>query len=246
MYIQPFSLPVTVNHNKKVMSQPLISSPKFENINKKDVFQPSFNGYNKLLEAVTIIDYKKDKAVGEAFGALFEELIKEPKILQKAGASEIIEMYKKEGFRGLMHELWKAFPDASIEKIIEKSENEPQVLISKEGKPLLEIFNIGRQGFWNSLFNRKSAPRDVRLTFLSQDEKHLFEFSLDKYGAVSIWQKRPTESVYTEFHNSTGNRKMVVRHPHGVGNPETEYFKPNGLEDDLKNHIEGGTAIGIW
>lgn len=245
MLIQPVSL-ATVNSGKGINTPKYTNMPEYKIVQNNDVFQPSFKSYNNLLETLSRINYRKDRAVDEAFVILFHELLTEPKIVQKAEVSGIINIYKNMGFRGLMHELWKAVPDESIVKIIEKLENESQVLISKDNIPLLEIINMGRHGFWNTLFNRKSAPRDTRLTFLSNDDRYLFEFGLDKHGAVQICQKRPGETVYTTFHKSTGNRKIVASHPHKYGNPETYYYKPDGTDDDFKNHIQGGPVINIW
>lgn len=246
MFVQPISFSISAS-NINTNSQKSINKPEFKYVQKADSFQPSFgSGYKLILESIASVNYSKDKKVEEAFGILFHELINEPQILEKAGFIEIVDVYKKGGFRGLMQELWVANPEAKIKKIVEKAEFEPQTLVLKDEIPILEIMSFGRQGFWNTLFNRKNAPRDTRLLFSTPDKRFLMEFGMDKHGECAICQKRPGETVFTTFHNSTGNRKSITRQPHGTGNPETFYYNPDGSDNEFKNHIQGGSIINIW
>lgn len=246
MFVQPISLSTsyfgmnTKNHIK------VSNRPEFTNIHKKDSFNPSFEGFNTLMETFSSINYTKDNKLEDTFSILFNELLLSGDVLKKAGFSEIENIYRKSGFRGLLHELWKATPQPNLEKLIEKADGESVVLASKDDKPVFEIFSMGRHGFWNTVFNKKSAPRDTKLIFITPDEKYLMEFGLDEKGACQICQKRVGETVYTTFHNSTGNRKIVAIHPHSSGNPETYYYKPDGSDDELKNHFQGGSVINIW
>lgn len=245
MQIQPVSYKEI--DSGKIINTPKISNkPEYKIIQNNDVFQPSFKGYERMLENVCNMDFKNDRAVEETFAVLFHELIKEPNIAKHESFQTLTNLYKKSGFRGLLQELWRPNPSPEIGLLVTRAEQEEQTLISKNKTTLLEIFSFGKHGFWNSIFNRKNAPRDTRLAFVTPKEDSLFEFGLDKHGAVQICQKRADETVYTTFHRATGNRKIVARHPHKYGNSETYYFKPDGTDDALKNHIQGGPVINIW
>ncbi len=244
MQVQPISLLTLCSETITCSSD--ISKRANLNIQQKDSFSPSFQGFNKLMETFSSTNYLKENKLEDAFGKLFSELVSSNDILKKADFLEIENIYQKSGFRGLMHELWIASPQQSLKKLIEKAEGESVTLASKDDKPVFEIINMGKQGFWNTLFNRKYAPRDTKLIFTTPDEKFLMEFGLDENGACQICQKRIGETVYTTFHHSTGNRKILAIHPHGIGNSETYYFKPNGASDFLKNYIQGGPVTNIW
>ena len=240
MQIQPISYLQTSYNSGLNLKQNRIKKQNI--LQKNDYFQPAFKGYNNVLDTVSKINFKDDKKVESAFEMIFNELILSNKVFKNEEFEKIYELYNKGGFRGLMHELWTANPKKEIEKILEKAEKNSLTLAEINDKPIFEIINLGRHGFWNTLFNSKTAPRDATLTFLNEDKSLLIEFGLDKYGACQICQVRPGETVYTTFHKTTGNRKIVARHPK-IGPSETEYYKKDGSDNRLKNFLQGGPVI---
>ena len=240
MQIQPVSHSLLVSNLNFNSEQKISRTNKF--FNQKDTFQPAFKGYYKLFDTFSRVNFISDKKVEDVFGLLFNELVIDSKALKGANFNEIYKIYKTGGFRGLMHELWCANPSKNIEKLIEEAQQSPITLISKDENSLFEIFSMGRHGFFNILFDRKTAPYDTKLTFFNKDKSMLMEFGLDKRGRCQLCQTRPSETIYTTFHRSTGNRKIVATHSK-IGGSETEYYKKDGSSDSFKNFIQGGTVI---
>lgn len=215
------------------------------NINHMDSFQPSFSGFNKILEIVSKMEYKNDKSVEEAFDVLLKEVFTTPKYTRTKEFIEIFEKYKSLHFRGLMHELWSANPDKNIQKIIDKAEKIPVILATDNNEPIMEIISFGRHGFWNNIFNKSTATHDVKIAFLNRKKGLLMEFGLSRHGACKICQEKDNGTVFTTFHNSTGNRKIVTIQP-DYGNPETSYYKKDGSDNELLNFFQGGPIVNIF
>jgi hypothetical protein len=117
---------------------------------------------------------------------MFDSLIKDSSVVKRAGFEELVKVYQKSGFRGLLNELWKAYPSKEISAIL-PADFESRLFAGEKDKPALQIFNGGRQGFWSSLFNNKNATRDMELLFTEPSDRYIAEFHFNNlYTSVSI------------------------------------------------------------
>mgnify|MGYP006916111251 CR=1 FL=1 len=216
---------------------PTLKNDKFEKI--------SFGGdYADSLKFFAQTVFKTDREVEDLFIKMLKALIKDTSIAKQKGFEEIVGLYEKSGFRGLLTELWKAYPSKELAQILPK-EQEFLALAGEKETPVLSIFNSGRQGFWNAIFNNKNAPRDMELIFTEPTDKYVATFSLSKKGNLQIVQRNNHTSTWSEFYLSTGAKKQEAVHtPDGF--PETTYYKKDGTPDAIENHMHGGPAIPLW
>ena len=180
-------------------------------------------------------DTQAEKFFNELFGSLKKDknivLTKEFKIIEK--------VYKKSGFRGLMNDLWKAYPSEELEKLLCLAEDNGGVVLAKKGQQtVMELNNLGRFGFWGS----SSNPREVKISFSTKNGNYYMDFGLEKDGEICTWQRYQKDSVYSRFHSSTGMIKQRTVHP-SIGYPDSTYYNKDGTPDAWKNMLYGGPAI---
>ena len=204
----------------------------------------SFSGFNTFVKDAASRTFKTDKEVEEVFINIMNSVIKDKDIIKKAGFEQIQKIYQKSGFRGLLHELWIPNPNAEIKNLREQASERLITLASKKEKPVFKLFNMGKHGFWNLLFNNPNATYNTKLIFNIPKSSDYLEFGLSKRGRVILYQKSQNRALHNEFHMETGNiaRRLLL----GCGNPETVYYTKSGIEGGLKNYIFGGPAVNLW
>ena len=201
-----------------------------------DIFQPNFNGYNKLLNEAVSMNFTKDYQVEKSFESLIKELVSRTDLKRESAYYDIVSIYTERGFMGLLNELWKAYPQDRVAKMLNAKMYKPIELINNQSGISFELFHAGR-------FNYTiDSPKNIKVIFRDLNEKLAMEYSLNKHGELEICQTSPNRTVTTGFHLSTGNRKFEVFQPRN-GNPETTYFNKNGEESFWKNFFLGGTTI---
>ena len=220
----------------------------------KDSYHPSFGNYARVLTEAANGSYKTERQVGEAFDKIYKALKKEGRFSIMPGTgvdfsrefSYIDEIYNKSGYRGVRRELWKAFPDYKISNLMRKANDDPVTLAKRksDGKPLITLINYGKHGFWNSIFNNKSATNNYELHFEHPDINKFISFGLDKDGGLKISQCKSTEIVHTRYHASTGYKKSETRQ--GYGQPDTTYFNKDGSVDETKTFFVGGNPPIVY
>ena len=204
----------------------------------KDKIQ--FTGFEKTISDASRKTFKNDSEVEETFKQIFNAILKDSNIIKEASFNIIIDTYKQEGFRGLMNELWKAYTSDNFIPLINSSEGHILNLAQKDDKPVVELINYGRHGFWNAINDTEYATRDVRLSF--SYGKNSIEFYLDKKGDCSLLQNYEKTSIYSGYYKSTGNKKFQTEH-YSECRPETTYYNKDGSKAFFKNWFYGGPAI---
>ena len=204
----------------------------------------SFSGFNTIIKDAASHTFKTDKEVEEVFINIMDSIIKDKDIIKKAGFEQIQKIYQKSGFRGLLHELWIPNPNVEIKNLREQASDKLVTLALKDDRPVVKLFNMGKQGFWNLLFNRQNATYDSKLIFNIPQASSYLEFGLNKTGRITLYQKSENRALHNEFHRNTGN--IAHRLLLGCGNPEATYYTKSGIEGGLNNHVFGGPIINLW
>ena len=144
------------------------------NTNKVNTFikadSCSFNGGFK--------SFSHEKEFEKPFEELLTTILNSNKIEKNKHFYAFYEVYKRKGLKGTLLSLWQANPTENIAKTVSKHVQESVVLAKSGNEPVLELFNWGKHGFFNSIFDNKTAPNDVKLLFTKN--KSSFEFYLDK------------------------------------------------------------------
>ncbi|MBQ8459164.1 hypothetical protein IJ541_03565 [bacterium] len=201
-----------------------------------DAFQPSFCGYEKVLEETVSMAFTKDYQVEKSFEKLIKELIARTDLKRAPAYYDIISVYTERGFMGLLNELWKAYPQEKIAKILDGKEYKAINLVTDPEGIGFELFHFGKFG------SSADNPNDIKVIFRDLKKKSAMEYSLNKKGELEICQTSSDRTLTTGFHLSTGNKRFEVFQPRN-GNPETTYYNKNGEESFWKNFFWGGTAI---
>lgn len=221
------------NHPNYMQNSVKMSVRNNKNLNQKDSFCPSFKGYEKELQKAVRTILKNDNLAEETFTCLIKEVTTSPDMIKSSEYYEIKDLYDRRGFRGLLYELWKSKPIESLKKFLN---NDTVVLASDNKKPLFEIIHFEGLGF------SKNAPNDVKVAFLNPKNKTSIQYGLNKKGELEIWQTGEGQTVITEFHLTSGNRKKVVEQWINCP-PETTYYNADGSKSFWKNLFRGGPAI---
>ncbi len=182
------------------------------------------------------------------FDMIFTDLLKASYLKSSDKLDEIAKLHKSKGMFGVLTEFWRPVSNNSVIKELVKKAEEKNVILArtKENKPLLEVHNWGRNGFWNALTDNADATRDVRLVFNYPNTVSSVEFGLDKKGRLNVLQYKNGSAVFTKFHRSTGHRMQQTFHS-DTGNPEVYYYNKDGSKNWFKNWIQGGTIIpSMW
>ncbi len=235
MQIQPISLNLGVSY------------PNFSNKNyvqpKKQSFSGDkiqFTGINDIIIKGAATTFNKDSELEKVFIQLMNEIKTDSKIIKFPDFIEIIKIFDQSGFRGVMNELWKANPTTQIMELVNKSEKDRLILATRNNKPIVELYNLGKHGFWNAITDSQEAPRDMRLCF--GNNKTYMHFYLDKKGDCSLCQSIGDTTTYSAYYASTGNKKFETRHCESCA-PETTYYNKDGTKAFFKNWFFGGPAI---
>ncbi len=200
----------------------------------------SFCGYSKVLSTVASSMYKNDTEVENAFAKLFKSLKEDKtisKIFPKFDAMD--EIYENGGFRGLLNEIWKTNPQEITKNLLKGSETDNVVLASKGEKPVLELVNWGKFGF------SQNNPNNVMISFSDGKSRNVVEFCLNKKGDCTISQQNGEAMHYTEYYQSTGNRKFQT-YQFSDCMPERTFFNKDGSKAFWKNFFRGGTVPPVW
>lgn len=221
------------------LSQPLQvkNSTKLNKTNLKpqqaDSFQLSFKGDKNVF---------KDSALTELFceadaEAKFKEMMDYVINSDCKKSEEFDKMknfYLKNGFRGLLQNLWNQNQNGSLDNLIDYESL--TLAQASENKPLIQIYYLGKFDI------SKDSPNEVQIVFSDPEDKNSIFFGLNRNCELEVTQKSEYASKYTKFHLPTGNRKCTVERPTG-GNIETTYYNKDGQRSFWKNFLFGGVTI---
>ena len=208
----------------------------------------SFTGlehYEKALVGAIRSDFKNENSVTYTFTNLFKEIINTHFITKSKEFEELSGMFEKMGLRSVLNSLWSAYPPQNVLNIINKAENGNIVLASHKDKPILELYNLGRHGFFNALADSKDATREVGLRFSNPKQSISADINFEKDGGLHICIRDKRKTITSGFYKETGNRKYETSQ-YEDAKPETTYYKKDGSESFWKNWFYGGTAVPVW
>lgn len=273
MNVQPVSMIKSLNY-----------SSKLQNNHKADLAQKpdcvTFTSYTGILEGMTKATFDRESHVEKWFGNLMNALWTDNRMVTNETFSNITDIYIKKGLRGMLMEFWKANPSKEVKNITDqfgakttltlgtlKANNSINVLGTNvdfsQKIPVIKLGNLGKHGFFNSLFEKETAPNDIRLLFsncnaidanpitLKNDRDFIskmnsVELYLDKKGDLTVEQQHGETNVITHFHSLTGHKKLVIE-SYGDGKPESTYYNKDGTKAFWKNFFYGGVPTeGIY
>ena len=224
------------NNNHIKISQNGLINPQYTLKFKQDEFQPSFKGYNDILEVASMNLFKNDAEVEKAFKDLIHEIISKRNIHKNPSFDVIFDEYNKKGLRGLLYGLWRTNPEETFSQFYKEKDYNCVHFITDKGQPLFELEHFGKFDY------SKNNPNDVRLIFRNQSGSKSIEFGLNKKGELVTDQNYLSNNIITRYHLSTGERKVVVEQLYN-GNIETTYYKKDGTKSFWQNLFRGGITI---
>lgn len=200
----------------------------------------SFSGvkpgaYEVLINKYVSNEFKNTSELAQGFEKLFSSIKNNNKIKKLPGFDFIENLYKQNGFRGMLHELWKANPSPEVKKAALVTFNNPITLAAKNGKPVMQLENVGPHGFWNYMKENHDAKRCFQIRFLTTDAKpKKAGFCIDKGGEYTFLN----ETSCIRYFNSTGTPKTrtILRSPR-----EIIHYNEDGSRNFFKNLFFGGT-----
>lgn len=182
------------------------------NIGRNNKFQrnnnPNFKGFGNTVSNAARKAFVKQSEVADVFNTLMTDIARNPEISKTGEFQHLQGIYASNGFRGLLEELRSPKSSVVTQNIIEEAQNNvPKTLATNNTGDDFLLFNLGRQGFWNELFQRKSAPRNFILNFNhALDGIYIW---LDKKGCLRILQEVNSRDISeTSFHIQNGNIKL--------------------------------------
>ena len=201
----------------------------------------SFTAYEEIVQKALMSDLKNDRMVENLFNTLYKALLEEKNIILTKEFPLIKQLYEKGGFRGLLNELWKARPQEQVESLMRKYEQRDIDLVLKKENPFMQIFRMGRYGFFES----SNSPFDTKVIFKTHTPEEIIEFGLTKKGRITVGRSDGDMSVDTEYHTSTGAKRLEIIQSYDM-KPDRTFFNKDGNEPFFKNWFFGGTAPEVW
>ena len=165
---------------------------------------PAFCGgsYEKMMENVLARDLMSRADVEKAMSDLYFASVKESGITKTSVYPLLSEWLALKGTY-LIEELCKPIAKvrSDMRDIIFKSYDENLAVLEKGDDKLIYIMNLGKHGFWNSVFENESAPNDIKVVFMA--DNGCFEVGTNKKGKLiteqswhsGYWKK----NVYNMF-----------------------------------------------
>ncbi len=200
----------------------------------------SFKGYSEVLHDAVEVSINTESEAETLFRKIWTSLMEEANTSKKNSFSVLKEVFDKNGFRGLLHELWKANPKEDVAKILKNTEEDCENIVTRESEPLMTIYNFGKYGFWG----RKTAPNDVKLVFYSNNQHEMIDFSLSKKGNLKTSQSNQINIIDNEFYMTTGTLKE--RSVSGLSGTERTHYNEDGSMPVIKNMILNGNAPQVY
>lgn len=181
----------------------------------------SFSGnFGTVLENVMFKDLTNRAEVSQAIQDLYKAALQESGI-KKSPYLNILSQWLLCKGTFLVDELCKPIAKISPEfrDIIFKSQEECLPLITKGDDDLLYIRNLGKQGFWNNIFERESARNDVAIIFCKNGNE--FEIGQDTKGRLiteqsresGYWIKNTFGFAFDRIAQKTGNLSDTIVYP---------------------------------
>lgn len=221
------SQPLYAQNNKKILCKTNLTPQQ------ADSFQLSFKGYENVIKNSVENEFKNEINAEAAFAEIMNSIM-ESDYTQSEGFNTLKNTYYKQGFRGLLFELWKSEQKDELRGI---ANCEGLSLVEdKKGKPVLSIYNLGKFDF------SYTSPNNVKIVIADPNSKNIIDFGLNRKCELEVNQSNGNQTRYTKFHLTTGNRKCVVEQSVG-GNPETTFYNKDGSKSFWANLFRGGVAI---
>ena len=200
----------------------------------------SFNGYSEVLHDSLQISIKNESEAENIFRTLWNELLKENNLLKNNSFNILKEIFDKNGFRGLLHELWKANPKEEVAKLLKDTEENCENLVTQNGEPLMTLYNFGKYGFWG----RKTSPNDIRLVFYADNQHEMIDFHLSKKGNLKTSQSNGKNLEDNEFYMTTGTLKE--KYVSSASGQQRTHYNEDGSMPIIKNIVLDGNTPQIY
>ena len=241
MYIYPVSLVSQVCGTK--ISKVDQNSQRMNKASEMaDSFQKtiSFGNFQTMVTEIADKKIKNLNGLEHSFNSLMKEIISDAKIEKTPYFSYLEAGFKESGFSGLLRNLRMPKSTPKINTLVEKSSENELVLAKLDGEPVLSLFNFGRYGFWES----ESSTRDMRLIFSNAekilDKEARVEFTMNKKGQYSVFQRTGQNFIDTVYYPTTGNIRRET-YCYAGGKPDTTYYNEDGSKAFFENWFYGGT-----
>ena len=194
----------------------------------------NFTGYPETLVAAARKEFSTINDFSIAFKNLIIDMEKTPQIIKTHSFDHIQDLLIEKGFMGLLKELRNPKAGEKVQKMMQKAKDDGSNLMASYAGDHLELFNLGKYGFWNRILNRKNAPRKFVLSFNHGLDS--IDIWLDKEGALRIKQNVKDKDISeTAFHLHTSN----IRIRKDLQSPieEAQIYDENGKFDELATNI---------
>ena len=166
----------------------------------------NFYGYKESMHSAVREKFNNSSEVNNTVKTLYNELINSDGINKNPIFSFFDEWIKTKGPIELLKELCKPPKkmNPTFRDIILGVNGESIFVLTDKTWNNFIINNFGKRGFFNSLFNNKSARDDIRLFFTSGDES--LELRLKKNNSVILEQCDHECTCKSYFSPSTGKK----------------------------------------
>lgn len=152
----------------------------------------SFKGnFEQVMDNVIRKDLLTRGDVESAMSKLYFAAIEEPGIIRREYQPLLTDWLAVKGTY-LIEELCKPIAKvrSDFRDIIFKSQGENIPILSKGDDDLIYIMNLGKHGFWNTIFENESATNDMKIVFMSKTG--CFEVGTNKKGKLVSEQSMHT------------------------------------------------------
>lgn len=193
----------------------------------------NFTGYPETLVAAARKEFTTKTEVADVFTSLITDIAKTPEMAKTYSFDHIQTLLSQKGFMGLLEELRNPKAGEKVQKMMQKAKDDDTLLASFAGNHL-QLFNLGKHGFWNRLFNKKNAPQNFVLDFNHGLDS--IAIWLDKKGGLRVRQNINDKDVAeTIFHIHTDNIRMRKDLQSPI--KEAQIYDQNGKLDERATEI---------
>ena len=150
----------------------------------------SFKQFEQVLDKVVSTELTSGKHAVQLFSDLYKALINTPNITKMPDLTTFtqcnLSVWNVASFINALSKPIKEVP-GFLRDIVFKSEDENISLIKMGSEDALCMYNLGKFGFFNCLFNSQDAKSDIRFAF--QNKNNRFEIGSTKKGLLKVRQE---------------------------------------------------------
>ena len=173
----------------------------------------NFYGYKESMHSAVKEKFNNCNEIDNTMKKLYNELAISEGINKTPMFSVFDEWIKTKGPIALLKELCKPPQkmDSTFRDIILGVNGESIFVLTDKTWNNFIINNFGKRGFFNSLFNNKSARDDIRLFFTSGDES--LELKLKRNNSI-ILEQWDDECMYKSYFSPSTGKKYKTKFSH--------------------------------